>query len=485
MDVAPASRPVMGPVQRTPLDLLVPIAGGLLAGVVLVTQPPLALLAAAAVFGGLALLWVGANRSTLALSLVVPALILGGMKFRIRSAAESLEGTVDANVLFELGVYGALLALILVVLYARKEPIFRATRAELWLYAYAAWVTVTTLWSVSPTFTAVRGLQTVILVLAAVTLVRLVPTRKLLANAGFSYAAIVLTATAMALIFPWANGSRTDWFSGAPRFAWFADHPIQCAMHAGLAAILVLTPVLARKHVTTRPWVTMSAIVVALLLAGAGALTASRAPLTGLLAAVAAMIAVRHFSVRQAAFVVVGIVGLVVLATALASPLMTLVDLNVEESTVLQMFLRSEGTANLLSFGGRLELWIGAMGLAAERLLTGYGFVASRGPLIEEFVWAGHVHNGPLQSVLDLGILGALLLWVPISVAAVRAIRTPLLTPTHAVTKMFIVGSLTFLVLTSLTDPSVAGPPGAALFFGTVAILLAERHCREAPAWTR
>ena len=100
------------PPGRIPVDLLVPVMGGVVLGLLLVVRLPLAAAAAVAALGGLGLLIVGA-RSTVALGLLVPGVILGGMKFRIRGAGESLSGAVDANVLFELGMYGVVLALAL------------------------------------------------------------------------------------------------------------------------------------------------------------------------------------------------------------------------------------------------------------------------------------------------------------------------------------------------------------------------------------
>ena len=463
------------PPGRIPVDLLVPVMGGVVLGLLLVVRLPLAAAAAVAALGGLGLLIVGA-RSTVALSFLVPGVILGGMKFRIRGAGESLSGAVDANVLFELGMYGVVLALALSTALNRRLLLTRPSRAEGWLLAYAVWATLTALWSVSPTFTAVRGLQLCVLVVVAAVLVRSASAEWVVERAGLAYGAIVTGAAALAVAFPWARVARTDWFSGTARFSWFADHPITVAIHGGLAVVFLATVLLARP-----PWlrlrISRGLLTAGFILVGLAVMvaTVSRMPVAAVLATLAAMVAVRYLDPRQATLAVVGIVALLSGAALFASPLTTLANLQIEDSALLRMILRDDGLSNLLTFGGRLDLWREAAALAAERPLHGYGFVASRGPMIEQIVWAGHAHNGPLQSVLDLGVVGALLLWIPVGVALLRALRTSPRTAAHGVARIFVVGSLTFMILVSLTDPTIAGPPGIAFLSAALAILMAER----------
>lgn len=465
---------------RFSFDVLIPVVGGLLLGLVLVVRPPLALAAGLGVVGLTGLMLLARWRTVNPILLIVPAVIIGGMKFRYRLASESLEGSVDANILFELGVYVAVFALVVMVAYTRRIGLLRPTRAEGWLYTYAAWAVISTAWSVSPNFTLVRGVQTVILIVAAVTLARAVPFERIVARASGAYVGVILLAAVLALTFPWARGVRLDWFTGSPRFAWFADHPIQVAVHCGLAAVLLLCVILERPDGRRRSGKTAGWAWVALLLVlGIMAATVSRGPIVAVLSAAAAMVAVRYLDVRESALVVCGVLGLMLAATLFASPLQALATLQVEEGGLMQMLLRERSGANLLSMGGRFELWSTATALAGERPLLGYGFIASRGPLLEQLAWAGHAHNGPLQSLLDLGVLGAMLLWIPVLVALIRGLRLHPDTRGRMLARLFIVGCLSFLILVSLTDPSLAGPPGPALLFGVLAILIAERYASD------
>lgn len=470
-----------GPVQdRWPLDILVPVLGGLLLGLVVVVRPPLALAAGLGVvgIGGLALLV--SRRTINPILLVIPAVIIGGMKFRYRLASESLAGEVDANILFELGTYAAVFFLVGLVAAKGRAGLLRPTRTEVWLYAYAFWTVLSTAWSVSPAFTLVRGTQTFILLFAAITLVRSVPLQRIVSRGAGAYVGIISVAALLALAFPWARGIRFDWFTGAPRFAWFADHPIQVAVHCGLASVLLLSLILQRPRHRSggsrdgRWHPVWLLVVIGVMLA-----TVSRGPVVAILATAAAMVAVRYLDLREAALVVCGVLVVVLAATLFASPLQALATLQVDEGGLMQMLLRERTGANLLSMGGRFELWSGATALALERPVLGYGFIASRGPMLEQLAWAGHAHNGPLQSFLDLGVFGFLLLWVPVTVALVRGMRMRADTEARMLARLFIVGSLTFLFLVSLTDPSLAGPPGPALLLGAIAMLVAERYASE------
>lgn len=465
---------------RWSVDVLVPVVGGLLLGLILVVRPPVALAAGVGVVG-LGSLAVLASRSAFnPILLVVPAVIIGGMKFRYRLATESLAGAVDANILFELGTYGAVFFLVAFVAGSRRIGLLRPTWTEGWLYAYAAWAVISTAWSVSPAFTLVRGAQTCILLLAAVTLVRLVPLQRIISRASATYVGIIMIAALLSLMFPWARGIRHDWFTGSPRFAWFADHPIQVAVHCGLAAVLLLSLVLQQPSRrrggdlgSAWPWMAL-VVVLGIMIA-----TVSRGPVAAILATAAAMVAVRYLDLRESALAVSGVLALILATTLFASPLQALATLQVEEGGLMQMLLRERTGANLLSMGGRFELWSTAGAMALDRPLLGYGFIASRGPMLEQLAWAGHAHNGPLQSLLDLGVLGLVLLWVPVVVALVRGMRIRADTPARMLARVFIVGSLTFLILVSLTDPSLAGPPGVALLFGAIAMLIAERYASE------
>ena len=301
-------------------------------------------------------------------------------------------------------------------------------------------------------------------------------------RAGLAYGAIVTGAAALAVAFPWARVARTDWFSGTARFSWFADHPITVAIHGGLAVVFLATVLLARP-----PWlrlrISRGLLTAGFILVGLAVMvaTVSRMPVAAVLATLAAMVAVRYLDPRQATLAVVGIVALLSGAALFASPLTTLANLQSRrQRCCCGMILRDDGLSNLLTFGGRLDLWREAAALAAERPLHGYGFVASRGPMIEQIVWAGHAHNGPLQSVLDLGVVGALLLWIPVGVALLRALRTSPRTAAHGVARIFVVGSLTFMILVSLTDPTIAGPPGIAFLCAALAILMGERLVERA-----
>ncbi len=458
-------------------DFALQLVGGCVAGLLLVQAPEVVAAAAVVGFVVLVVLLTTLRHSAAVLSVVPALVVLAGMKFRTRAADATLSGAIDAQIVFELGLYAVLGLVSLSAAVACKTSLTREHGSELWLYGYAAFTAISTFWSVSPAFTAVRGAQTAVLVLTAVVFLSVAGIDRALSAATTGYVVVVLLATALALTFPWARGGVEDYFSQSQRFGWFRDHPITVSMHAGTAAVLLLGYVLVPKD--RRSGGSPARLVAGLLLpalVGIMVMTGSRAPLGALMAAGAGMMALRYLSHRQAlavAFVGVslalfgGLVG--------ATPIGLLGAVAGEGSSLITFAQRGADASNLLSMGGRLELWAFGLGQWLERPLTGFGFLASRGPILEYAPWAGHAHNGILQSVLDLGPLGAALLWVPTVLALAYAVLMRSAPGLETRIRLIVVGALIFLVLSSLTDPSLAGPPGMSVFVAFLCILFTDR----------
>ena len=342
------------------------------------------------------------------------------------------------------------------------------------LLAYAAWAVASVGWSRGPALSGVRALQLLVLTVFLFALTRADLPVRILRSTAWTYSAFVIGAAALAVLFPWAAGGTVDYFSGEVRFGWFSDHPITVAMHAGTAALLLISM---SSYSRQSPRLSMAGTImgwVALALCcGVLLMTGSRGPAAALLSAGVVLAAARLLTPPYALAMAL-LTGAAVTAALMfpGPPQGVIQSLGLESTAIARFALRGGSLDHLASFSGRLDLWKGAAAVALQSPLIGQGFVASRGALLEVAHWGGHAHNGPLQSVLDLGIVGAGLLWTAVFVQLGRfLLASPVDTESRRV-RLAVVGILSFLLLSSVTDPGIAGPPGALPMMGLMAILL-------------
>ena len=402
------------------------------------------------------------------------AVLLGGMKFRMRSAGAVLEGSVDTQILFELAVYGAIGLAACTAAVALRLHRRRLRPVEWVLVAYATWALASVGWSRSPTLSGVRALQLVVLTVFLLALTRADLPGRILRTTSRTYSAFVVGAAAMALLFPWAAGGTVDYFSGAGRFGWFSDHPITVAMHAGTAALLILS---VSSYSRQEPRLSILGNLVGwmalALCCGVLLMTGSRGPAAALLSAGVVLVAARLLTPSYALAMAL-LTGAAVTAALMfpGPPQGVLQSLGLESTAIARFALRGGSLDHLASFSGRLDLWKGAAAVALQSPVIGQGFIASRGALLEVAHWGGHAHNGPMQSVLDLGIVGAGLLWTAVFVQLARfLLASPVDTESRRV-RLAVIGILSFLLLASVTDPGIAGPPGALPMMGLMALLV-------------
>lgn len=428
--------------------------------------------AVAAAAGAMAVLVLAYRWPARALTASLFLLPLTATKFRRRSAAASLSGELDAQVLFELSLY-ALLALIAVAAVARKGIRgWRVTRREALLGTYAIIVVSSTAWSAVPTLTAVRGLQTCILMLTGMIAMRVLGPGRLVGTLAAAAIPYVLVCSTLALLFPWAAGQAAV-HRGIERFTWFAVHPITAANFASVAALWVFMRMQALwRTAPTHAWCLGLLIVPLLIILG---LTRSRGPALALVAA-AGFLLVRAHAPRWmiGVFCTAGAIAMATLATA-GSPVSVLSQQTVDAAPV-RFLLRGQTVEEVADFSGRAALWEDARGLVSSQPLFGYGYGAARGLLLDIYSWAGHAHNALIQSVLDVGILGALPLWIAIvgafiTIAIGRRWRAARLELTGTAALAY----LTFFLVSGITETVFAGAPGYDLLLVASAALAVER----------
>ncbi|MGH7840694.1 MAG: O-antigen ligase family protein, partial [Candidatus Binataceae bacterium] len=381
----------------------------------------------------------------------------------------------DTQIGFELLCYSLVGAI--TALNIQRSSLRKPTPLEIVLFIYGLYALASVAWSYDPTISVVRATQLLILLAFIFTAIRVLNPVQTLYAMGVTVTLAVLGFAFLAAVVPGANGARTD-FYGYSRFTWFAVHPIEAANEAGIALVFVSSIAL---HLT-RSWRTrffgLPLWLVAALLALILLQTRTRTALVAVAVALAVMFG--PAVLKHGSGVLTGgnrspITRLLMLAGAVvgAAVVLRFAGALHPREMFLQTVYRGESSSQLTGLNGRAELWAGLMQLSAQRPLTGYGFVASRSVLLSVLPWAGEAHNAFLETLLDLGLVGVLLLWVPLVFCIVRPIPASIRIsrPTYwafALAKTLLI----YFVVEGMTDQAFANFAGYSAA-ATVACLLA------------
>jgi exopolysaccharide production protein ExoQ len=387
-------------------------------------------------------------------------LLLALIKFRNRDPLASPMGVFDDQVAFELGLYAVVMLIALRGLLLLPLSRFRLPPLGMLLTGYVGVTMLSALWSATLEFTIVRGGQLLILALYAIVAVTILGPDRMLRIFGASLVWFVLFFTVLAKIFPWADGTRIP--AAGPqlaRFSWFYLHPIAVGTFVGSAAVFVAASILYSGERRPRwalglpGWLFLAPLVLVLFQ------TRARGPIIAFLFAGLLLLARKYLVGRRAHLtsdrLLLGLLGF-------GAVMATYVVTGRGYYRVRNFFLRGQTPEYVANFSGRDDLWDTSLAVFVERPLFGHGYVAVREALLSQSTWlTGHAHNGFLESLLGVGLVGAALLWIPVLVllcsSFLRMIRTE---PSAAAEVAYITGAIIFLVLCSLLETSFAGPPG-------------------------
>jgi O-antigen ligase len=374
------------------------------------------------------------HRPRMAMVVSFSLLLVAGTKFRTRDADASLAGALDAQVAFELALF-AIVAVAVVGLWLTRASARRLTGTELAVLAYGGLAAASIAWSEAPALTAVRAGQLLVVGAFAILTVRAVGPASALWMTSRAAAVHVAIFALVALCSPWAYDafSSEDSLDGGFRFRWFAVHPIDAATLAGLGAVGLLGALMFRRQSPAAPrrlrtvlW--MAALVSILVL------TRSRGPMLAFAASAGVLWLMKvRPTLRVAALLVAGAIA--TSAIVFASELRSMVGwLANQDSAISHAFFRGQSADTVFELNGRLGLWEEVRPLVLDHLALGYGYQASRAVLLAVADWAAYAHNAFLQTALDLGLFGVVLvlcLFAPIARIAIaasgdRAIRAPI-----------------------------------------------------------
>ncbi len=442
---------------------------GVIIAVVGVVYPPAVAGVASAILAAGTICWLlGPARALQSFPLM---LIIAGTKFRGRDASALVGGDVDSQVMFELGVY-AIIGVIVLINLALSEDLEGPRPLEIALFGYASIALASVGWSASPAITAVRGSQQMLLLATVYVAVRVIEPKLLFRSFGFQILAYVVICASLALVFPSLNGTKTGYLADAQRFSWFAVHPVAAATESGMALVFLTALALFGSGWKTRLckipfWVYAGALLLIILA------TRTRTAMFSALASMTVLYIARYKN--NAGAWIIGI------SLMVGAALFILVAPEVKES-VQTFVLRGQDASQFTSLTGRTDLWKECLRMFASRPLFGHGFVASRALLLQVFTWAGEAHNALIESLLDLGLIGATSLFVPFGSAVIGSLkRLNRWRPGDNATIAWVAGALIFLTMDGIPMASFAGFLTYDPVVMMTAVIVFQAICRERP----
>lgn len=453
--------------QRWMLPALLAV-GAVFVSLIGVGSPALFLLPVAGTLCVLALLAV-MRWPERALQLSPLLVLLASTKFRLRDPRSFQLGIADAQVFFELALYGVLMIVIGGVLLGRRPRLFPLRWGGWLLGSYVLVVGMSTFWSSLPKLSGLRAVQLATLLGIAVLAVRILGIDRFLRAVSAS----LLAYLAVFIPLGFAVGSQ---FANRQRFTWYAVHPIEAGVYLGLAVIFAIGyGGVARSSLAWRRVLLMTGALLAFALL---LLTQSRGPLVACVAGASTFAIIRYVRGWAAPL----LAAILLLATVLyvnTGRTFDEIAADAAGSQIpgIELILRGQRTDQILGFSGRDELWEGVTTLIAQRPVLGYGYQGARGAMSELVNWRPQgAHNAWLQSLVDVGIAGTLPLLLAVLVALAVCLR-PRLRPTKAEEnpRALIGGILIFFMASAVTFEVFAGSPGFAAF-----LLLGCIFCCEA-----
>ena len=413
----------------------------------------------------------------------VCAILIASTKFRLRDASASVSGEVDAQIVVELGLY-ALVALVMFIVAQGREFVAQPpSLTELALGGYCGIAVLSTAWSSIPTLTFIRGGQLIILLALACTIARVLTPQSGLRALLVPLVYYVIICAVLAKLFFWAKGTHVDYL-GFRRFTWFAVHPIDAATLVALAMLFLLSELLYSAHGFASRLLRVPIVFYFVPLGAILVACNSRGPLIATAAAVAALLLRKRLALFSATMgLAVALIAAVAVVNSGETVASLLADAQASDNALIKLLFRGQTVDELSSFTDRSELWDATIGLIGSRPLLGFGYQGSRMHLLEIVPWAAYAHNALLQTLLDVGIIGTVLLWVPFtSTLHVGSGRSGALTEAARWTRGLAPGLTVFLIVNAFSSESFAGAPTymTLLLFGST--IAASRLRRVVPS---
>jgi hypothetical protein len=367
---------------------------------------PGAILAAPLLFGAGSVIVAACMGKPLVLKICLFALIVVGfMSLRHRDA---MDLSVDTSIVYRLAVWSAALVIGLANLPASIRYFQNAS--YLGLAAYVLFAAASAIYSLTPTYTlgCAYGYLCMLLFMAAV--VARLDLREVLYVAMLAVGTHVLVAVTLWFVAPdiaiWKN-----WSGSEERLAGLLGHPF---LMAEVTSLFLLSGLVMWRQ----RWLTTYVFAFVGLLGGfALLLTQTR---SSIVAVAVALFSTGRFRPASIVALTVAFLSGVIAIYAVPGAL---------DEIALQASRRGnvEGT---LTLSGRMHIWQESLRMFAERPLFGYGYATTRTLFSGEFVTSSakgeappHAHNIIVQSLVTTGLIGTLLLLIPLVVPLIHSMR--------------------------------------------------------------
>lgn len=375
-------------------------------------------------------------------------------KVRLRAYDQAISGSADPFVVLEIACYAAV-ALYLV---ARFGVSVRPTRVPALVLAAYAYVVVLALSAAASPYLAlavVRGAQLVVL-LALSRVIARHGSRAGLHRFAHGFAVLVAGSVSFGVVVPFPRIPTQE-----GRFTWLYVHPVIAGEYVGLATVVLVGYLAARRIQRPGPRLGWAIYLGLLAICVAGLLgTRTRGAVVG--AAFGALLVL--WSLRQGrrrvdlAAVVIGVVTVAGLVGA---------------SAVRSFLTRGESTAQLATLNSRTTLWSQALGAFTQHPTYGYGLGASRG-LFLDTIGLGGGHNALVNLLVDAGLVGAGAWLALLATLVVALVRLPHAADGVSVDRAIMLGVLGFLLVDSVFTEALGAAATVAATWLFILIAWAE-----------
>jgi len=367
---------------------------------------PGAILAVPLLFGAGSVIVAACMGKPLALKVCLFALIVFGfMSLRHRDA---MDVSIDTSIVYRLAVWSAVLVIGVANLPASIRYFQNAS--YLGLAAYILFAAASATYSLTPTYTlgCAYGYLCMLLFMAAV--IARLDLREVLSVAMLAVGTHVLVAVILWFVAPdiviWKNWSESE-----ERLAGLLGHPF---IMADVTSLFLLSGLVMWRQ----RWLTTHVFAIVGLLGGfALLLTQTR---SAIVAVAVALFSTGKF--RPA--------SIVALTFAFLSGLIAIYAVPGALDAIALQASRSGNVEGTLTLTGRIHIWQESLRMFAERPLFGYGYATTRTLFPSEFVTSSakgevppHAHNIIVQSLVTTGIIGTLLLLIPLVVPLIHSLR--------------------------------------------------------------
>ena len=326
-------------------------------------------------------------------------LFVADFRFEQRSVLASVEGVASPRVVIEFGAFCVAGWMAFTYLTGTRWLNSRSRGLDL-LLAYGLLAASSALWSDASLFSAVRGLQVILVAVVAKASASLWigGYRNLERDWRRFWLAFIAFISALGVsgfVFP-------NYQEG--RFAWQGMHAGTVGGFLGVAVVMVTFFLISSTPLSNRQRVL-------LVLAGSWCLwllilTITRSTLAATAVGLLSLVSLHAYRGGPSRR-----------ATALFAVVLGMGTLWWFAPMIATYALRGQTIENFASLTGRTELWQYALGLISEAPLLGHGYGSGRVLLTQAFPWGGTGHNLWVEVGLGLGIVGVaivtgLLIWI-------------------------------------------------------------------------